>query len=141
MCLSGTPSEFLEGPSTCKYLAVMVKEGAPQLMSSGNRSPPILHESPPSLTSGFSSKPQVHPVPQLLPPHHPPSPPVLQPVLWNRDLSGEPLAALLITGELTGWVGEMCIFSCDEEKGDQERRLSVRTFSVLSPELSGFPGS
>ena len=49
--------------------------------------------------------------------------------------------ALLITGELTGWVGEMCIFSCGEEKGDQERRFSVRTFSVLPPELSGFPGS
>ena len=74
-------------------------------------------------------------------PHHPPSPPVLQPVLWSRDLSGEPLVALLITGELTGWVGEMCIFSCGEEKGDQERRFSVRTFSVLPPELSGFPGS
>ena len=141
MCLSGTPSEFLQGPSTCKCLAVMGKEGAPQLMSSGNRSPPLLHELPLHWPAALAPSPRLTQSPSPSHPHHPPSPPVLQPLLWRRDLSGEPLAALLITGELTGWVGEMCIFSRGEEKGDQERRFSVGTFSVLSPELSGFPGS
>lgn len=42
-------------------------------------------------------------------------------------MSGEPLAAL-ITGELTGWVGEMCIFSCGEEKGDQVEEIICENF-------------
>ena len=58
----------------------------------------------------------------------PPFPPAPCVLLWGRDLAGETLAALLITGELTGWGGEMYIFSCSEEKGDQETQFSVRTF-------------
>lgn len=34
------------------------------------------------------------------------------------------LWAFLITEELTGWGGEMCIFSCGEEKRDQKRTCS-----------------
>lgn len=143
VCLSPTQCRnFSRVPAPVGCLTVLEKgRGSPTHILQEQEST-LLHE-PPCFTDHWLLAPK-----QGLPQssssplsHHPPSPPIPNLLLWSRGLSCETLEALLITGELTGRGGEIYMLSQGEEKGDQERKVSVVNFPAPAPELSGFPGS